>query len=211
MTLTVIYLKRLCQYIKKLIFFSPGTVSIKFHYHELFFLERDLIGIDEQTNRLVFLASASDFEEKFTLPLSLLNKHTKIKMHSNLIDSHVYVLKNWVIKYLKHEDSLTSLKGELLPHIVKKQLAKPPKTIDTNQSILTMKDPGDIFALAKEDALESTIRELSSFNDHTGDLKEAYHGDVVRCFAYVAPKGSFGVRVNTLQAYWSTNARVSIF
>ncbi|KAJ8977212.1 hypothetical protein NQ317_015387 [Molorchus minor] len=63
--------------------------------------ERDLIGIDEETSRLVFLASASDFEGELPLPISLLRKHTNLKMYSNLIDTHVYVLKNWVIKYLK--------------------------------------------------------------------------------------------------------------
>ncbi|CAG9862528.1 unnamed protein product [Phyllotreta striolata] len=170
--------------------------------------ERDLIGIDEQTNRLVFLASASDFEEKLALPMSLLNKHPKIKMYSNLLDSHVYVLKNWVIKYLKNEENFTSLKGELLPHIVKKQLVKPPEATNTNQSIINNNDPGDIFSLAKEDDLELSIRELSSFNDHTGDLKGPYHGDVIRCFAYIAPKGSIGVRINTLPAYWATNAKI---
>ncbi|XP_072378914.1 translation initiation factor eIF2B subunit gamma [Diabrotica undecimpunctata] len=170
--------------------------------------ERDLIGVDTQTNRIVFLASASDFENEISLPVSLLNKHTSIKMYSNLTDSHIYVLKNWVIKYLKSEDSFTSLKGEVLPHIIKKQLGKPPKPIDTKESILNTKDSGDIFAYAKEDELELAIRKLSSFNDHTGDLKDVYHGDPIRCYAYIAPKDIFGVRVNTLADYWSMNAKI---
>jgi len=170
--------------------------------------EKDLIGIDEQTNRLVFLASASDFESEVSLPLSLLKKHTSIKMYSSLIDSHIYVLKNWVIQYLKSENSFMSLKGELIPYIVKKQLSKPQKPINTNTSIINTKNDKDIFSFAKEDDLEMIIRETSSYNDHKGDLKPAYHGDTIRCYAYIAPKGSVGVRVNTLPAFWSVNGKI---
>lgn len=130
-------------------------------------------------------------------------------MYSTLVDSHVYVLKNWVIQYLKSEDSFMSLKGELIPYIVKKQLSKPQKPADINMSMVNTKDSNDIFSFAKEDELDLTIREASSYNDHTGDLKGTYHGDPIRCYTYIAPKGSIGVRVNTLRAYWSINGRVS--
>ncbi|CAH2010654.1 unnamed protein product [Acanthoscelides obtectus] len=171
-------------------------------------VERDLIGIDQQTNRLVFLASASDFESELTLPKSLLKKHTSLKLYSNLIDSHIYVLKKWVIKYLKSEDSFSSLKGELLPHIVKKQLSKPPKTSEPRESIVTLRDAGDIFAYAKEDDLDLAIREASAYNDHIGDLKPAYHDDSIRCYAYIAPKDAFGVRVNTMMNYWTVSGKI---
>ncbi|CAG9773617.1 unnamed protein product [Ceutorhynchus assimilis] len=170
--------------------------------------EKDLIGIDEQTQRLVFMASVSDFESQVTLPLSLLKKHTLVKMYSTLIDSHVYVLKNWVIQYLKSERSITSLKGELIPYIVKKQLSKPQKIDEVNQSIINTKDSNDIFSFAEEDELELAIREISSFNDHNGDLKSSYNNDPIRCYAYIAPKGSIGLRVNTLPAYWSINGKI---
>lgn len=170
--------------------------------------ERDLVGIDEQTSRLVFLASASDFETEVSLPMSLLKKHTNMKMYSTLIDSHIYVLKNWVIQYLKSEDSFMSLKGELIPYIVKKQLSKPQKPTDTNQSMVNTKNSNDIFSFAKEDAFDLAIRETSSFNDHMGDLKATYHEDQIRCYSYIAPKGSVGIRVNSLPAYWSVNGKI---
>ncbi|KAJ8977213.1 hypothetical protein NQ317_015388 [Molorchus minor] len=101
-----------------------------------------------------------------------------------------------------------SLKGELLPHIIKKQLSKPPKPVETKDSILNTKDSGDIFAFAREDELNLWIREASSYNDHIGDMKPAYHNDSIRCFAFIAPKDTFGVRVNTLSVYWSLNAKI---
>lgn len=171
--------------------------------------ERDLVGIDANTNRLVFLASASDFEENLTLPKTLLQKHTNITMHSTLTDSHLYVMKHWVCKYLQHERSFSTIKGELLPHIIKKQLSKPSRMIeDRTASIINSEMKNDIFSFAKEDSLELLIRDTSTYNDHFGDLKDCYHNDVIRCFAYIASKNVVGIRVNTIPSYWIVNNKV---
>lgn len=172
-------------------------------------LERDLIGIDAQTNRLVFLASASDFETDVPLPRALLRKHTHIKMYSNLIDSHFYVMKNWIVKYLKYDQNITTLKGELLPYIIKKQLMRPQKQPITNTSIVNIQDSNDIFQFAKENDLSVSIRDASTYNDHYGDLKGSYHGDLIRCFSYIADSTAFGIRINTLPAYWYINGKVN--
>lgn len=64
------------------------------------FVERDLIGIHQDTNRLLFLSSTSDFEELVTLPGHLLRKNQSLCMHSRLVDSHIYVMKKWIIDFL---------------------------------------------------------------------------------------------------------------
>lgn len=173
--------------------------------------ERDLIGVDAQTKRLVFLASASDFESDLTLPKSLIRKHPNITIHSNLIDSHIYVIKHWVLKYLQSETSMSTLKGELLPHIIKKQLYKPSaRKIDTNTSTINAKVDDDILYYSKESNLDLLIRDRSTYNDHLGDNKACYHEDSIRCFAYISNPSSFGIRVNTIPAYWSINNKVCI-
>lgn len=171
--------------------------------------EKDLVGLDAQTSRLVFLASASDFDGEVTLPKTLVKKHTNITMHSGLIDSHVYVMKKWVLKYLAQETGLSTIKGELLPHIVKKQLLKPPKVVANDENCSDSSQNKDIFAYANETELQCLTRKMSSYNDHIGDMNPSYHGDSIRCYAYVADKDSYGVRVNTLPAYWSINNMVS--
>ncbi|XP_017771539.1 PREDICTED: translation initiation factor eIF-2B subunit gamma [Nicrophorus vespilloides] len=170
--------------------------------------ERDLIGVDSQTSRLVFLASASDFEQDVSLPRLLFKKHTDMTMYSNLIDSHFYVMRNWVYKYLLQENTKSTLKGEFLPHIIKKQLLKPVTHADTNMSIVNTKDVNDIFHLINDNPLNASIRKANSFNDHHGDSKEMYHGDLIRCYAHIADSDTFGVRVNTLQSFWGTNAKI---
>ena len=67
----------------------------------------------------------------------------------------------------------------------------------------------DLFHFAQEDTLVHMIREMSNYNDHTGDMKPAYHGDPVRCYAYLAPLDKFGIRANTVAAYCDINRKVS--
>lgn len=64
--------------------------------------ETDLIGIDNATNRLVFLASASDFEETINLSRKLLKKHNSFTVHSKLMDAHLYIINKWVLDFLVH-------------------------------------------------------------------------------------------------------------
>lgn len=59
-----------------------------------------MIGIQADTQRLAFLASASDYEETLNLPYHLLHRYGKITMYSRLVDSHIYIIKKWVIDYL---------------------------------------------------------------------------------------------------------------
>lgn len=62
--------------------------------------ERDLIGINPQNNRLLFLASTSDFEETMKLPGHLLRANGKVVLHSALTDAHIYLMKKWVVDFL---------------------------------------------------------------------------------------------------------------
>uniref|UniRef100_A0A1B0B8A7 Translation initiation factor eIF2B subunit gamma n=1 Tax=Glossina palpalis gambiensis TaxID=67801 RepID=A0A1B0B8A7_9MUSC len=54
--------------------------------------KRDLIGINPDTKRLLFLAAASDFEETININSHLLRKYDKMTVHSQLVDGHVYVI-----------------------------------------------------------------------------------------------------------------------
>ncbi|XP_057318108.1 translation initiation factor eIF-2B subunit gamma [Microplitis mediator] len=172
--------------------------------------ETDLIGIDNKTNRLVFLASASDFEEDLHISHKLLQKHTNFTMYSKLLDAHFYVISKWVLDFLVHNKSFGTLKGELFPYIVKKQLSRPPKPSadDKNASVVKMDIKDDIYRFAVENKLDSLIRKMSAFNDHSSDLDNAYHDDIIRCYAYMIPSNC-GLRANTIQMYSFANSMAS--
>ncbi|KAG7212412.1 hypothetical protein KM043_012729 [Ampulex compressa] len=171
--------------------------------------ETDLIGIDNETGRLVFLASASDFENTINMTQRLLKKHNSFTVHSKLMDAHFYIINKWVLDFLVFNKNFSTLKGELLPYIVSKQLSQPPKSSDDkNASMVQVDLKEDIFRFAVEKPLDVLIRKMSAFNDHTSDLKDAYHGDVIRCYAHII-NGKFGLRANTIQMYYFANTKIS--
>lgn len=78
---------------------------------------------------------------------------------------------------------------------------------DRNTSMVQVDLKEDIFRFATEKPLDELIRKMSAFNDHNTDLEEAYHGDIIRCYAHVSNK-KFGLRANTVQMYHLANAKV---
>lgn len=67
----------------------------------------------------------------------------------------------------------------------------------------------DIFRFAVAKPLDELIRRMSAFNDHSTDLQEAYHDDIIRCYAHIMNNG-FGLRANTIQMYHLANSKVHI-
>lgn len=170
--------------------------------------DRDLVCIDKETERLVFLASASDFEENVTIPRLLVKKFDSISMFSRLLDAHVYIMKKWVLNYLVESDRFTSIKGELVPHIIKKQLSKPKNTSEKKGTSEKNVDVGkDIFDYADGDGYESRMREMSLYSDHKSN---GVYNDLIKCYAHIPDKNTFGVRVNTLSSFYLSNSKVNM-
>lgn len=67
----------------------------------------------------------------------------------------------------------------------------------------------DIYRFATEKPLDELIRKMSAYNDHDTDLEDAYHGDIIRCYACIG-SGKFGLRANTIQMYHLANTKVKI-
>lgn len=107
--------------------------------------EKDLAGINPQNGRLLFLASTSDFEEQVSLSAHLMRSNGKINIHSGLVDAHIYLVKNWVVDFLARNDKFSTIKGELLPCIIKKQMSRTfAVDIEKSEYNLNTKD-SDVF------------------------------------------------------------------
>lgn len=172
--------------------------------------ERDLVGIHPETNRLLFLASTSDFDEELIMSGHLLRKNEKMHIYSRLVDSHIYVMKKWVIDFLTKKENFSTLKGEFLPYIVKKQMCRsthPAHVEATSEVGLNIKAEDDIFNYVPYTNLEHQITTASLYNESRN--KEPYSGDIIRCYAIRAPKDSTGFRVNTTISYFAANQKIS--
>lgn len=62
----------------------------------------------------------------------------------------------------------------------------------------------ELLSTSKDDALLQLARDRSCWNDHRGDMSEAYHGGKLRCYVHIMEEGMC-YRVNTLAAYIEAN------
>lgn len=90
--------------------------------------EKDLVGIDEANNQLCFLSSEADLDEFVSLKRTMLLEHSRISIKTNLLDAHFYIFEKWVCDFISFDESITVIKGELLPFLVKKQFSRRSKT-----------------------------------------------------------------------------------
>jgi translation initiation factor eIF-2B subunit gamma len=169
-------------------------------------IERDLVGINSENDSLMFLASTSDFEDTMTLPAHLLRSHGKIVIHSGLVDAHIYLVKKWVVSYLAKSDRFSTIKGELLPFIIKKQMSRPSKTVKSGAYSEVSFDSNDIFDHVKQNELDQKILETNLNN--FSRLKKSNDSELIRCFAYIAPAEATGIRVNTIHGFCAVNKKV---
>eukprot|EP00047_Mylnosiga_fluctuans_P004199 m.233210 g.233210 ORF g.233210 m.233210 type:complete len:462 (+) comp12478_c0_seq1:28-1413(+) len=85
--------------------------------------DEDYVGLAAGTSRLVLLASQADYmdEESLDLPLGLLRRHPDIRIHTDLLDAHCYVLNRLALDILKEKTNFISIRSELIPHLVRRQ------------------------------------------------------------------------------------------
>lgn len=134
---------------------APTPKNKPSQFSHLVCTERDLIGIHEETNRLLFLSSTSDFEEVVSINGHLMRKNQAMTVYSRLVDAHIYLIKRWVLNFLCHNEGFSTLKGELLPYIIRKQLSRPgPGAIDGGDNLFST-------TLADEKSSDSDIFSVS--------------------------------------------------
>nr|XP_016941241.1 translation initiation factor eIF-2B subunit gamma [Drosophila suzukii] len=172
--------------------------------------ERDVIGIHAATQRLAFLSAASDCEETLNIQRHLLQNRGRLDVYSRLVDAHVYVLKKWVIDYLRRKENISTFKGEFLPHLIKKQHSKRPLKVvqDTTSEVgVITKNEDNVLHYVPHSILDQKITQTSLFNQSLS--QNPYHGDVVRCYGIQAPKEAIGVRVNNTLSFLAINRKLA--
>lgn len=176
---------------------------------------REIIGLSKakcSKCRVVFMENEADMEdETMSLSRSLLKQQPCIHVRTDLTDIHMYIVKKWVMDYITYNKSKTSIRGELLPYLVKKQWRKPAEV--TKESEISIADPAnttvediepdprDIFSYLRQD---SAIERVFNLSLKTKPLSGYKSDDKISVHAYVYEDG-FCMRVNTLSAFVEAN------
>jgi len=106
--------------------------------------------------------------------------------------------------FIIYFSNISTLKGELLPFVVKKQLSKHCKNIKPNEKCIEDEEDEkpDIFNISKETDIETNIRSMSCF----GNISN--FEEMIKCYACVIDS-NIGIRSNTLYDYCRINKIVS--
>ncbi|XP_033505477.1 translation initiation factor eIF2B subunit gamma [Epinephelus lanceolatus] len=173
--------------------------------------QRDFVGVDQSGKRLLFMANEADLEDGLSIRRSIMRKHPRMHIKTGLVDAHLYCLKKAVVDFLVENKSISSIRGELVPYLVRKQFSKTthsPKikddTEDQNQKMSDGTTNHELLISSRDEPLLQLAQERSCWNDHRGDMSEAYHGGKLRCYVHIVDQG-LCYRVNTLAAYIEAN------
>jgi len=153
----------------------PGAKSTKYKK------ERDLIGL--AGDQLCLFSAEADVEEEVRMSKKVLRSMARMTVHSNLQDNHLYIMAKWVCDYIMQDKNISTIKGELLPILVKKQFSKIKRATDSLDCDKVKKSILD-FVPAK--------------------LAVQGGGPLYTCHAYLAGPC---LRVNTVPVFWEANKR----
>lgn len=98
---------------------------------------------------------------------------------------------------------MSTLKGELLPYVVKKQLSKHCKNVEPNGNLFEEDEKYDIFNISKKSDFKNNIRLVYSSGNNMSNSE-----DLIKCYTCVM-NSNIGVRANTLYDYCRINKIVS--
>uniref|UniRef100_A0A3P8ZX74 Translation initiation factor eIF2B subunit gamma n=1 Tax=Esox lucius TaxID=8010 RepID=A0A3P8ZX74_ESOLU len=158
--------------------------------------QRDFVGVDGTGKRLLYMANEADLDQGLVIRKSIMKKHPRMHIKTGLVDAHLYCLKKSVVDFLADNKSISSIRGELVPYLVRKQFSKSTNSPKIKDEIWF-----------RDEKLLQLSQERSCWNDHRGDMGEAYHGGRLRCYVHIMEEGMC-YRVNTLAAYIEANRLV---
>lgn len=144
---------------------------------------RQYIGIKHDENRVLLSKPASDVDEEFSIRKSLLWKFPRVTVHTELRDAHLYILKSWVLDFIVRNETMCSLKDDVIPTLIKTQYTSAlHRKLDIN-SYCRDEEPASV-----EDADTQKVQEMT-----------------VRALCFLIPQAYLCARANNIPSYIELN------
>ncbi|KAH9420653.1 Eukaryotic translation initiation factor 2B, subunit 3 gamma, 58kDa [Dermatophagoides pteronyssinus] len=171
--------------------------------------EFDYVGLDgNDLNRLVFYEPDAMLNDSIPLKRSIFKSCPYLQLRTDLIDSHIYLFRNWILDYLKHETGIRSIKFDLLPSLVRKQFRR----LNSNRSTESSRSYENDEQTKKSKHIIDFIRtpELECYMARINlkicdnDEQEESSLSSINCGALIVNTGHL-VRVNNLTGFCEAN------
>jgi len=152
--------------------------------------ERDFIGLEPDTNRVLFVSHEADLEDQLCLQRAHLTQFPHIRMYTELMDAHLYLISRSALTLLDSHSNVAIIRGEMVPMLVKRQV----------KEIIRMKDTS-LYAIDNQDDSMANFQQV---------MYEALTPEnPVGCYAYPTEDEEFCIRMNNASNYIMLNKAVS--
>ncbi|ELU00952.1 hypothetical protein CAPTEDRAFT_226439 [Capitella teleta] len=171
-------------------------------------VEHDVVGLSPD-NRLLFISSEADLEQTLTFKHSFLKKFPMVRLKNRVMDAHLYFMKRSLLDHACDGalSTSTTIKGEFIPHLVRRQFRRRHCAKDQDQSLNmtadVRQDGGE-----NEDGFSRLVQEYSTHPNDSASMRDCFHGDRMKCYAIMV-KDELCVRVNTLVSYCEANRQMA--
>lgn len=144
-----------------------------------------------------------------------------MELNGRYLDGHLYVIKRSALQVLNEKPHLSSIKGELVPYLLKLQFKRFKTNVnerdnsaqDSSGTLNTTSERPSLSGsllrtLAKEDSIGKALQKLSITTielDRSFDLVRSYPDTPLQCYAYVLNTNYRLSRANHLLAYVELN------
>ncbi|KAJ2491982.1 Translation initiation factor eIF-2B subunit gamma [Coemansia sp. RSA 2050] len=162
-------------------------------------MDMPCVGIDQPSSRLVLVQDIEKKQATTSLPMSLIRRFPSMVLSNKMCDSHVYVLKRWVLDYIVANPDISSIQDDLLPLFVQAQ--SQPSLLESNG--ISQYLPSHPARLVDESDTSAQF----GMPDGAG-LGELDNNDPLKVFAYIRRNGIAG-RADQVPLYCDLNCTVA--
>jgi len=149
--------------------------------------------------KVVFMHSERDLAKNLRIKNRELALHPSLEVHSCYLDLHVYIFKRSALDFIRSNQDMTVLKGELIPHLISRQFSR----LEVDDDKMMEDDEIGTSVGLKQQGLdyESELRErLHNFNPRNV-IEEQSNANYLHKSRLVQPIECHGLVVRDLLAY----------
>jgi len=189
----------------------------------------EFVGLAQQ-DRIIFKKPLVAVEEELTIPKTLLARTSltgsgsKVHARSNLTDTQTLVLSRWVLELLDADDQFKSIKNDLVPYLIRRQLHSLSEASSGKASSVSRARsgagseptaPGQPLPLRRTDSDGAMPRPRAT--DERAPKDNGPDLETCRCFALVVdradpsalgPSSICTLRANTIHSFLEMNREV---
>ncbi|KAG0576992.1 hypothetical protein M758_5G105800 [Ceratodon purpureus] len=162
----------------------------------------DIIGLDSTQQHLLYVSPGPEIERDLRVRRSLLRAVGSMEIRTDLVDAHMYAFNRLIVQgVLESRPTIKSIKQDLVPYLVRSQLRLGVNSTAVGSPVEDKEDTHHHPSLPDTEVFYQLLRSSQSVN--------RVPASPLKCCTYIASKGKFCVRVNSLQAYLDMNREVA--